>query len=371
MSKRTCVVIPVYNGFDVVPDCVNSVLEAKKINKNSYEIIVVDDASSDSRVKEYLGKLSLQSKITLITNKYNLGFTKSVNIGMLSCPDSNPLLLNSDTVVYRNWVDRLTNALYRGDKVGSVCPFTSHSHITFYPSVNFAQECRTTNDQLDRLASCVNEGKVAPIYSSVGFCMLINRECINQIGYFDEEQFPRGYGEEADFCLRAMKLGWKNFIAGDVYVTHIGEKSFKGEKQALMEEMLNKFYVLHPGFNEIESLFKVENPLKELRKNLDLARLANEFSLSGAITLSFLSERPTNIRIPELFLDSENMEILFIFENIKCFPNLVSYALPGGIAQLIADLRLMGIGEIRCSNVCHDLLLDYCIGSDIKISYFE
>lgn len=371
MRNTTCVIVPVYNGFDVVSACLHSVLETKKFNKSSYEIIVVDDASSDEMVKDYLGKLSLQSKITLISNKSNLGFTKSVNIGMLSCPNSNVLLLNSDTVVYSDWMDRLICALCGSDKIGSVCPFTSHSHITFYPEANLSYRCQTTDEQIDRLASRVNKRRVASIYSSVGFCMLIKRECINQIGYFDEEQFPRGYGEEADFCLRATKLGWKHAVAGNVYVTHIGEKSFKGEKQGLMEGMLKKFDVLHPNFKAIEDLFKIVNPLRELRKDLDLARLADEFSLEGVLRLSFFPEHPTHTRIPELFLDLENRKIFFIFKNIKYFPNLIPYAFPADIRQLIADLRLMGISEILCGKACNDLILDYFTGSGIKISSFE
>jgi glycosyltransferase involved in cell wall biosynthesis len=80
--------------------------------------------------------------------------------------------------------------------------------------------------ELDRIAAEVNDGVAVEIPTSVGFCMLISRACLEAVGLFDEEAFGRGYGEENDFSLRAAAKGFAHLLATDVFVKHVGEVSF-------------------------------------------------------------------------------------------------------------------------------------------------
>ena len=59
-----------------------------------------------------------------------------------------------------------------------------------------------------------------------GFCMLLKRDVISTIGYFDEEAFPSGYGEEIDYCLRAVKAGLELPVADHTYVFHAESASY-------------------------------------------------------------------------------------------------------------------------------------------------
>ena len=59
-----------------------------------------------------------------------------------------------------------------------------------------------------------------------GFCLLIRRQVIDELGRFDEVTFGRGYGEENDYCLRAAKAGWQLAVADDVYVYHRQSRSY-------------------------------------------------------------------------------------------------------------------------------------------------
>jgi hypothetical protein len=67
-----------------------------------------------------------------------------------------------------------------------------------------------------------------------GFCMYIRRDLLEDIGNFDEIAFPRGYGEENDFCMRALSRGWVNLIAPASFVYHVRSASFGAERQALV-----------------------------------------------------------------------------------------------------------------------------------------
>jgi len=73
-----------------------------------------------------------------------------------------------------------------------------------------------------------------------GFCLLIRRAVIEQIGYFDEENFGIGYGEENDYCLRARKHGWQLALADDTYVYHAHSRSYNTERRRKLSEHANR-----------------------------------------------------------------------------------------------------------------------------------
>jgi GT2 family glycosyltransferase len=81
-----------------------------------------------------------------------------------------------------------------------------------------------------------------------GFCMYIKRELVDKIGTFDEEAFPRGYGEENDFCMRGLKVGYKNLLSPWSFVFHVRTASFKGEKAKLVAEGNAALEKLHPDY---------------------------------------------------------------------------------------------------------------------------
>ena len=63
----------------------------------------------------------------------------------------------------------------------------------------------------------------------VGFCMLFRRSLVDQIGLLDES-FGTGNFEDDDFCARAALAGYRNVIAGDVFIHHFGSRSFIGNR---------------------------------------------------------------------------------------------------------------------------------------------
>ena len=67
-----------------------------------------------------------------------------------------------------------------------------------------------------------------------GFCMYIKRRALDEVGFFDAESFPRGYGEEGDFCMRARAAAWTNVVDDATIVFHHRSASFGGEKDELM-----------------------------------------------------------------------------------------------------------------------------------------
>jgi GT2 family glycosyltransferase/glycosyltransferase involved in cell wall biosynthesis len=269
------VVVPVYRNYDLTMSCLHSVLTAKSAIK--FQLLVLNDASPEPRLTEELHKLSEGGLFKLLTNETNLGFVGTVNRAFAQCPSGDIVLLNSDAIVFDHWLDRLANAAKDNDatfKIGTVTPFSNNATICSYPF--FAQD---NNDrleidfaELDRLFARANAAQTAEIPTAVGFCMLIKRACLEQVGHFDEAAFGKGYGEETDFCLRATKLGWKHVVAGDTFVRHLGSASFGADKAkhlGLGEAVIKERY---PFYEKLIAEFAKNDPLKELRENVDLAR---------------------------------------------------------------------------------------------------
>jgi GT2 family glycosyltransferase len=98
----------------------------------------------------------------------------------------------------------------------------------------------------------------------VGFCFYIRRELIDAIGVFDPA-FGPGYGEENDFCMRALSAGYRSVLCDDAYVLHVGGRSFEGQKSELGTSNLALLLERHPRYAKIVEAFIASDPLRPLR----------------------------------------------------------------------------------------------------------
>lgn len=214
----TSIVILTHNELDFTRQCLDSI---RHYTDEPYELIMVDNASTDGTV-EYL---QAQADITLIRNDSNRGFPAAANQGIQAAKGRQVLLLNNDTLATTCWLTRLLQALYHDPKIGLAGPC---SNFTSGP-----QQVLVAYDDLVGLDSFAWEwGKakdrgITDIDRLVGFCLLIRREVIDRIGLLDE-QFGLGCFEDDDYCLRAIKAGFRAVIAQDAFVHHYGGRTFVG-----------------------------------------------------------------------------------------------------------------------------------------------
>ncbi len=267
------VLVPVYKGRAETLRCLHSVLSASCTT--SFELVVIDDASPDAELAEDLQRLGGQGRFTLLVNSKNRGFVHSVNRGMDLHPDRDVVLLNSDTEVFDGWLDRLSQAAERHPRTGTVTSLSNNAAICSYP--RFLQDnpfpLELGYAELDSLTATANAGVEVAAPTGVGFCMYIKRGTLEEIGRFDEARFGRGYGEENDFCQRAIRKGWRNIIAADVFVRHWGAASFQGEKAKRVQAALKTIDRLHPNYRKEVDKFIRRDPLLEARRHLDYARM--------------------------------------------------------------------------------------------------
>ena len=138
-TNNLTIIIPIYNAKEEVEKCLGSVIRntSEKIN-----VILVNDASTDPTLNNLLDCYKKFTQITLINNTRNLGYTKSINIGINSC-NTDVIILNSDTEVTPNWTENLSRCAYSGYKVGTVTPFSNNAGAFSAPTTNIHNEIPT------------------------------------------------------------------------------------------------------------------------------------------------------------------------------------------------------------------------------------
>ncbi|WBV43864.1 glycosyltransferase [Pseudoroseomonas cervicalis] len=280
------VIVPVYAGFDETMRCLYSVLAAPQ--RTPFRLVVVDDHGPEPALREALRDLGARGLIDLHATPQNLGFVGACNLGMALHPERDVLLLNSDTEVHNDWLDRMHAAARRRPDTGTVTPFSNNAEIFSYPRANRDNWLRLGLDDatLDRLAAEANPGGEVEVPTGVGFCMYVRRDCLDRIGLLDRENFGKGYGEENDLCRRAADAGWRNILAADVFVRHHGAASFGASKAARVEAAVRKVEELHPGYGQLVSDFIARNPMQGYREALDLARMAARAGGGGVLMVT-------------------------------------------------------------------------------------
>ena len=235
------VLITNWNGLDVLRNCLQSVFEHTK--DISFEVILVDDASSDGSVEMVRRDFP---EVHIVAREHNGGFVRANNDGAQHAHGRHIMLLNSDTVLQSNAVEILSDYLDAHPLVG-VCggwllnpDGTSQISYGYEPSLRVALvDAFFLNDAFPR-AGFPNKGVVPtsrnphaqPVEYVSGADLFIRTEIVKQLGLFDERF--EAYCEEVDLCHRV-----KSASAGEVHfvpearIIHVGGYSYnkQGKKQ--------------------------------------------------------------------------------------------------------------------------------------------
>lgn len=295
------IIIPVYNGLYYLEPLFNSI----KKTKMSYRLIVIDDASPDERIRPYLKKYqSNHPEMILIENEENLGFVKSVNKGF-RYSTNHIALVNTDVEVPDMWLERLMQPILENDMVASTTPYTNAGVICSFPKIGQDQKIF----QGLSLEVVDNEfKKIKPRYvempTGVGFCMGINKKAIELVGLFDEESFGKGYGEENDWCQRAIEHDMTNVHVENLFVYHKHGGSFLSEDKKRYAERNSKILSQkHPMYYQDVAYFFELDVNRDIRKYVEWQLLLNlnipttlvfNHSLGGGAT-SYIEQKEQEI----------------------------------------------------------------------------
>ncbi|GJE25851.1 glycosyltransferase [Methylobacterium organophilum] len=280
------VIVPVYRGLDDTLATIHAVLTHRQRAK--FSLLVINDCSPEPELTDRLRALARDLLFIYVENERNLGFVGSVNRAIAMVPKADVILLNADTLVFGDWIDRMLAHAAADPRIATITPYSNNASICSYPNANeknaLKLECALA--QIDAYAAACNPLRRTELPTGVGFCFYMRRSVIDAIGPLDPA-FGRGYGEENDFCLRAIKAGYRNVLAEDIFVFHSGEVSFAEFREAEyipgQEVLIGK----HPDYARRVQAFIAADPGWEGRARLDLYRLARRLGPGAAVLFTF------------------------------------------------------------------------------------
>jgi GT2 family glycosyltransferase/glycosyltransferase involved in cell wall biosynthesis len=260
------IIVPVYNAVESVQRCVSSLLT---YTTRTAELLLLDDGSDDAKLREYLAELNDVSRVRIVRNDTNIGFVKSVNWAFdNSLGDA--VVLNSDTEVGPRWLENLMTAAYSDPRVASATALSDNGGA--FAAVDATGQPRSASPaNLPARARAVAQGshRVYPETPTAnGFCMYVKRDALDSVGHFDAELFPRGYGEENDWSMRAAALGWKHVVDDATLVAHEVAASFGSQRHELIEKGREVIDSRHPSYTELVEEFKRSENMATVRANV-------------------------------------------------------------------------------------------------------
>ncbi len=215
------ILIVTYNSQDYIQPCLESVI--RNTSYPSYEILIVDNGSSDGTVQLLKDYTDAEPRIRVIALPDNKGFAAANNIAARLARGEYLVFLNIDTIVTPGWVGRLVRHHQSDPSVGVVVPVTNWAGNEARINTDYANyaEMEEFATKLARKnMGTSNELGVAPF-----FCALIPREVWAQAGELDE-RFEIGMFEDDDYSIRVRQLCRRIITAEDCFIHHFGRGSF-------------------------------------------------------------------------------------------------------------------------------------------------
>ena len=267
MQIKVSVVIPNYNGKEYLEDCLDALMRQ---DVRSFEIIVVDDASSDNSLEEMQKKYPENDafpRTRYIRHEINCGFCKSVNDGIDASKGDYVILLNNDTVAQSSFVRELYQAIRVSDKIFSASakmlsmqnPELMDDGGDYYCALGWAYAAAKNKPEK-------NYNKKKHIFASCGGAAIYRKDLLLSLGKFDENHFA--YLEDIDIGYRARLHGYVNIFAPKAVVLHAGSAT-SGSR-----------------YNRFKAHLTAKNNIYLLYKNMPNWQIALNFPLlsAGVIT---------------------------------------------------------------------------------------
>lgn len=210
-----------------------------------FEVFVVDNASTDGSAQMVAAEFP---GVHLIANGENRGFAAANNQALKQSSARYVLLLNPDTIVLPEALQRLIDFMEQDPRAGAagvalLNPDGTPQHSSFhFPTLTmvflefFPLNHRLTDSRLNgRYPLSRYGGRPFEIDHPLGACFIVRRTAAEQVGWLDEDYFI--YCEEVDWCWRLKRAGWKIFCVPQAKVVHYGAQSTRQFRGRMLVEL--------------------------------------------------------------------------------------------------------------------------------------
>jgi GT2 family glycosyltransferase len=215
---KVSIIILNWNGLQDTLECIESVF---KLNYENYEIVIVDNGSSDDSAENIK---KIYPTITIIKNSKNLGYTGGNNLGIryaLKNGSDYVWLLNNDTIVEKDSLKYLIKTFDTSKEVGLVSPiiyyYNAPEKIQFCGWVVDWMNCEVKEPSANEIIIKKEfiEGRDVCLW---GTALVIKSDVIKKIGFLDEKYFA--YWEDIDYSIKALRAGFRNVIEINSHIYH-------------------------------------------------------------------------------------------------------------------------------------------------------
>ncbi len=233
MTNQVTIVIPVYNALEETIMCVESLLESDAAHSR---IILNDDGSQAGNYAKLATTFQTFENVEVRSNFQNRGYTANVQLGVDAADTKYVAVLNSDTLFPAVWLTPIISLLESSPYLAAVGPMSNAASYQNLPDLKVPNGEFSKNEDYGRQRAdreAINSF-LKVVFSDIvvdspilnGFCTVFRHRALTQIGGFSAENFPTGYGEENDVCMRLMAAGYRLGIAPQIFVHHLKSKSF-------------------------------------------------------------------------------------------------------------------------------------------------
>jgi GT2 family glycosyltransferase len=242
--------VPVHDAADDALRCLAALAGSTGV---PHLVHVLDDGSGED-TRRRLADFVADKPWMRLSVQGNGGYTAAANRLVGGSAADWVVLLNSDAIVTRGWLEGLLAAAAGDDRTALVGPVSNAATYQSVPEPYDGTGKWAVNplpdgwgpEEMAALVAQASEAEHPEVPLLNGFCTLIRRAAFQAVGGFDERSFPAGYGEENDLCLRLGKAGWRLRVADDVYVWHAKSASFGPVRRAELSRAGDKaFRALH------------------------------------------------------------------------------------------------------------------------------
>ncbi|WP_114820780.1 glycosyltransferase family 2 protein [Chryseobacterium sp. KLBC 52] len=259
MNMKLSVIIVNYNVTQLLRSCLLSL--QKYIQEIEYEVIVIDNASTDSSWGDLIPEFS---DVHFISSATNGGFAKANNQAVQQAKGEYVLLLNPDTEFEGFYMKELLDfadaqpsfgclGVRMHDAEGNFLPESKRSVPDMFNSFEKLFTNFKNNNSKSYYRNDIEENAIAEVDVITGAFLLAKKKVYEKIGGLDEAYFM--YGEDIDLCYTFLRNGYKNFYYGKVSILH-----HKGESTIKDEVYLNRFYGAMQIF--IDKYYKESKPVQ-------------------------------------------------------------------------------------------------------------
>lgn len=267
LIPEVTVVIPIHNAYRATVQCLRSI---ESTVGRDIKILLINDFSTDPKILDLLRIYEKKPNFRIENNTENLGYTKTVNKAFELTGTDDVVLLNSDTRVTGLWLQALQYAAYSSLRVATVTAISDNSGAFSVTPSPLEPRSQEHAEHFSKIICQATQGRLLDVPTGNGFCMYIRRAALNEIGYYDDIKYPRGYGEENDFAMRCSRAGWTSLVSDKSFVFHMTSQSFGAEKAPLLRSGLRQLSMDYPEYNLMTQRFN-DQEFQEIRSKVKLS----------------------------------------------------------------------------------------------------